>query len=40
LEQASKQGGEDAELYAETAGEIQSELIEIGLETPEDPDGS
>jgi simple sugar transport system ATP-binding protein len=31
LEQASKQGGEEAAAYAETADEIKSELQEIGM---------
>ncbi len=33
LEEASREGGADAELYAETADEIQSELVEMD-ETP------
>ena len=40
LEEASQQGGEDAEVFAETAGELKSELVEMGVEIPEDPDGS
>ena len=31
LEEASEQGGADAEAFAETAGEIGSELQEIGM---------
>ena len=33
LEEAAREGGADAEAYAETAGEIQTELVEMG-ETP------
>ena len=40
LEQASKNGGEDAEVFAETAGNLKSELIELGAKPPEDPDES
>jgi len=40
LEEASKDGGADADAYAETAGELRSELVEMGVETAEDPDGS
>ena len=40
LEQASKNGGADAEVFAETAGELKSELIEMGVEEPDEPDGS
>ncbi len=36
LEEASQQGGEEAAAYAETAGEIKSELQEIGITDDEE----